>query len=56
MKPGLTGPMQVSGRGRLTFKERLAVEREYIENFSLGRDLRLIAHTLPAVLRCDGAF
>ena len=56
MKPGLTGPMQVFGRGELTFDERLAVEREYIENFSLSRDLRLIAHTLPAVFRGDGAF
>jgi exopolysaccharide biosynthesis polyprenyl glycosylphosphotransferase len=56
MKPGLTGPMQVFGRGELTFAERLAVEREYIENFSLARDLRLIAHTLPAVARGEGAF
>jgi lipopolysaccharide/colanic/teichoic acid biosynthesis glycosyltransferase len=48
--------MQVFGRGELTFDERLAVEREYIENFSLARDLRLIAHTLPAVIRGDGAF
>lgn len=56
MKPGLTGPMQVFGRGELAFNERLAVEREYIENFSLARDLRLIAHTLPAVLRGSGAF
>ena len=48
--------MQVFGRGQLTFDERLAVEREYIENFSLARDLRLIAHTLPAVFRGEGAF
>ena len=38
VQPGLTGPMQVFGRGELTFEERLAVEREYIENLSLGRD------------------
>ncbi len=56
MKPGLTGPMQVFGRGELTFDERLAVEREYVENFSLSRDLRLLAHTIPTVLRGDGAF
>ena len=40
VKPGITGPMQVFGRGELTFEERLAVEREYVENLSLGRDLR----------------
>ena len=44
VKPGLTGPMQVYGRGELSFKERLAVERDYIENLSLGRDLRILCH------------
>jgi exopolysaccharide biosynthesis polyprenyl glycosylphosphotransferase len=56
VKPGLTGPMQVLGRGKLTFEERVAVEREYIENLSLARDLRIIALTIPAVLGGDGAF
>jgi exopolysaccharide biosynthesis polyprenyl glycosylphosphotransferase len=56
VKPGLTGPMQVYGRGRLTFDERLAVEREYVENLSLRRDLRLLALTVPAVLSGKGAF
>jgi lipopolysaccharide/colanic/teichoic acid biosynthesis glycosyltransferase len=56
VKPGLTGPMQVYGRGQLTFQERLAVERDYIENLSLGRDLRILALTLPAVLGGRGAF
>ena len=45
-KPGITGPMQVYGRGELTFDERLAVEREYIENLSLTRDLRILALTV----------
>jgi exopolysaccharide production protein ExoY len=48
--------MQVFGRGRLTFSERLAVERDYIENLSLGRDLRIIAMTLPAMVSGRGAF
>jgi exopolysaccharide biosynthesis polyprenyl glycosylphosphotransferase len=56
VKPGLTGPMQVYGRGDLRFDERLSVEREYIENLSLSRDLRILALTLPAVVRKDGAF
>jgi exopolysaccharide biosynthesis polyprenyl glycosylphosphotransferase len=56
VKPGLTGPMQVYGRGRLTFEERLAVERDYIENLSVGRDLRILALTLSAVASGRGAF
>lgn len=55
-KPGITGPMQVDGRGELTFSERVAVELEYVENPSLGRDLRILIHTLPAVLRGTGAY
>ena len=56
VKPGLTGPMQVYGRGELTFDERLAVERDYIENLSLGRDLRILALTLTAVVAGRGAY
>jgi exopolysaccharide biosynthesis polyprenyl glycosylphosphotransferase len=56
VKPGLTGPMQVFGRGDLTFDERLAVERDYVENVSLGRDLRIIALTLAPVLTGRGAY
>jgi lipopolysaccharide/colanic/teichoic acid biosynthesis glycosyltransferase len=56
VKPGLTGPMQVYGRGELTFEERLAVERDYIENLSVGRDLRILALTLPTVASGRGAF
>jgi exopolysaccharide biosynthesis polyprenyl glycosylphosphotransferase len=56
VKPGLTGPMQVFGRGRLQFEERLAVEREYIENLSLTRDLRILALTIPSVFDGRGAY
>jgi exopolysaccharide biosynthesis polyprenyl glycosylphosphotransferase len=56
VKPGLTGPMQVYGRGALGFEERLAVERDYIENVSLGRDLRILALTIAPVLRRRGAY
>ena len=53
VKPGLTGPMQVAGRGALNFEERLALERDYIENLTVGRDIELIVRTPRAVLRGD---
>ncbi len=56
VRPGLTGPMQVYGRGELRFDERLAVEREYVENLSLRRDLRIVLLTLTAVVRGHGAY
>jgi exopolysaccharide biosynthesis polyprenyl glycosylphosphotransferase len=55
VKPGMTGPMQVYGRGRLAFDERLAVEREYVENISIGRDLRLLALTISPLFSGRGA-
>lgn len=56
VKPGITGPMQVFGRGRLSLDERLAVERDYIENLSISRDLRILALTVPSVFDGRGAY
>ena len=56
VKPGLTGPMQVNGRGALSLEERLAVEYDYIENLTLGRDIRILGMTVAAVFRGKGAF
>lgn len=56
VKPGVTGPMQVHGRGELTFAERLAVDLDYIENLSPLRDMRIIALTVPTVLKRHGAY
>lgn len=56
VKPGMTGPMQVNGRGSLPFDERLKLELGYIEHYSLGRDLALLIRTLPAVISGRGAY
>src|SRR5579884_902885 len=50
VKPGMTGPWHKYGRGELTFEEQLALEREYVENLSLARNLKILLMTLPAVL------
>jgi exopolysaccharide biosynthesis polyprenyl glycosylphosphotransferase len=56
VRPGMTGPMQVFGRGALALGERLAVEIDYIDNLSLGRDLRILGQTIPAIMRGTGAY
>lgn len=55
IRPGLTGPMQVSGRGLLTFEERLALERDYLESISLAKDIEILLKTPGAVLSGRGA-
>jgi lipopolysaccharide/colanic/teichoic acid biosynthesis glycosyltransferase len=55
VKPGLTGPMQVYGRGELSLEERIALERDYIENMSLGSDQRMLAMTVAPMLTERGA-
>jgi exopolysaccharide biosynthesis polyprenyl glycosylphosphotransferase len=56
VKPGLTGPMQVYGRSDLTFEERLAMERDYLDNLSLLTDLAILLRTPRAIIRGDGAY
>lgn len=56
VKPGITGPMQVYGRGELGFDERLALERDYIANVSINGDIRILLMTISAVLHGTGAY
>jgi exopolysaccharide biosynthesis polyprenyl glycosylphosphotransferase len=55
VKPGLTGPMQVYGRGDLSFEERLAMERDYLDNLSIAGDLAILLRTPRAIVRGEGA-
>jgi len=54
--PGITGLWQVSGRSELGFSEQVLMDIMYIENWSLGMDLRILLRTVPAVLSGKGAF
>jgi exopolysaccharide biosynthesis polyprenyl glycosylphosphotransferase len=56
VKPGVTGPMQVYGRSDLTFEERLAMERDYLDNLSLVTDLAILMRTPGAIVRGEGAY
>jgi lipopolysaccharide/colanic/teichoic acid biosynthesis glycosyltransferase len=55
VKPGMTGLWQVSGRSRLSTRQMLNLDLEYVEKFSLVGDLRILLQTVPVVLRSDGA-
>jgi exopolysaccharide biosynthesis polyprenyl glycosylphosphotransferase len=53
--PGMTGLWQVSGRSTLGFNDWIALDLKYIDNWSLLEDLRILAITVPVVLRGRGA-
>ena len=56
MRPGITGMWQVSGRSSITdFEEIVKLDTQYICNWSIGLDLRILFKTVKAVLHKDGA-
>ena len=55
VRPGMTGLWQVSGRSRLQYPERAIMDIEYVERWTLSRDLLIMLRTLPAVLWARGA-
>jgi exopolysaccharide biosynthesis polyprenyl glycosylphosphotransferase len=55
LKPGITGAWQVSGRSTIQYPERASLELGYVQGWSLIRELRILARTLPAVLTQRGA-
>lgn len=56
IKPGITGMWQVSGRSDITdFEEVVRLDREYIENWSFGLDVKILVKTVLAVFMRDGA-
>lgn len=54
-KPGITGLAQTSGRSNLPFKEEVALDIYYIENWSFALDLQILLRTLIVVLRFKNA-
>jgi exopolysaccharide biosynthesis polyprenyl glycosylphosphotransferase len=56
VKPGLTGHWQVNGRSNVPYPERAQFDIDYINNWSLGKDLAILASTASAVLRRRGAY
>jgi lipopolysaccharide/colanic/teichoic acid biosynthesis glycosyltransferase len=56
VKPGLTCIWQVSGRSDLDFHTWVQMDIEYIRDWSLWLDLKLLLRTIPAVLSGHGAY
>lgn len=55
VRPGLTGLWQISGRSDLSFERWMELDLQYIDQWSLVLDLKIIARTIPAVLKATGA-
>ncbi|MFA5792629.1 MAG: sugar transferase [Candidatus Gracilibacteria bacterium] len=55
IKPGITGPGQISGRSDLDFEEEVRLDSYYIKHWSLITDLKILAKTIAVVFRGHAA-
>ena len=56
IKPGITGMWQTSGRSNITdFEDVVRLDTEYITNWSMGLDIKILFKTVLAVLKRDGS-
>ena len=54
VKPGVTGLWQVSGRNKTTFNEMVRLDIQYLENWSLLFDFKILLRTIKAVFHAEG--
>ena len=55
VRPGMTGNWQVAEEPSLSFEERVALDFSYIDDWSLVLDLKILARSVPAMLKRSGA-
>ncbi|MES2144165.1 MAG: sugar transferase [Pseudomonadota bacterium] len=55
-RPGLTGMWQISGRSDVGYRQRVLLDRFYVRNWSLAKDIWIILRTIPAVLWSRGSY
>ena len=55
VRPGITGMWQVSGRNNTSYVERVALDRDYVENRSLRLDVSILMRTVVVVVSREGA-
>jgi len=56
MKPGITGLAQISGRNRIPWEKRKQLDLDYIENFSIVLDLKILLKTIVYIFRQKDVF
>lgn len=56
VKPGITGPWQVSGRSDLSWNESVRLDLSYVENWSIMNDLQIMYRTARVMLDRRGAY
>jgi len=55
IKPGITCLWQVSGRNGISFEDWMKLDMDYIDNWSLIGDLKILFKTIPVVISARGA-
>jgi lipopolysaccharide/colanic/teichoic acid biosynthesis glycosyltransferase len=56
VRPGITGIWQISGRNHVTYRRRVAMDALYAQKKTVLLDIKVIAATIPAVLRRTGSY
>ena len=54
--PGITCTWQVSGRSATSFEDWISLDLDYVDNWSLGKDLQILLRTVQAVVKGRGAY
>jgi exopolysaccharide production protein ExoY len=55
-RPGVTGAWQISGRNDQAYERRVSLDRDYVERWSLWRDIRIMLRTIPVVVAAHGSY
>ncbi|MEO0276247.1 MAG: sugar transferase, partial [candidate division WOR-3 bacterium] len=54
VKPGITGPWQVSGRNKIPFNERIKIEKDYARTKNLFKDISYLFKTINSIVNGEG--
>lgn len=55
-RPGITGLWQTSGRSDVGYNQRITLDTEYVTNWSIWRDIKIMFKTIPTVISAEGSY